>query len=249
MEGFDYVSLALDLLMIVAVLIPLIIGLKTGFVKTVFRFFKLIAAVVLAFCFCKPLGLFFKERFVYGFVNGKVSEIIHNCLADVGMGNLTTETLSGSVPDGLKAFLSFFGINTDQMASDAVTTGGEAVENMISTVSDAVAGAVSVVLAFICIFIVGLIFIIIFGKLLDSIVSRLPVLGTLNTVLGGVIGLVIGLILAWVVSQGVVAILGAVGGYDYHNAPVLMFFHNGSPFRWILQLIVQNFIATAQPVA
>ncbi len=249
MENFDFVSLALDLLMVVAVLIPLIIGLKTGFIKTVFRFCKLIAAVVLAFCFCKPLGAFFNERFVHSFVYEKVSEIIHNCLADVGMGNVTTETLSGSVPDGLKSFLNFFGMNTDKMANDAVTSGGEAVENMITTVSESVSGAASIVLAFICVFIVGFIAIIIVGKLLDAIVSRLPVLGTLNTVLGGVVGLVIGLIVAWVVAQGVVALLGAIGGYDYHNAHILMFFHNGSPFRWVLQLIVQNFIATAQPVA
>ena len=49
MENFDFVSLALDLVMVIAVLIPVIIGLKSGFVKTVFRFCKLIGAVILAF--------------------------------------------------------------------------------------------------------------------------------------------------------------------------------------------------------
>lgn len=249
MENFDFVSLALDLVMVIAVLIPVIIGLKSGFVKTVFRFCKLIGAVILAFCFCKPLGAFFKERFVHSFVYEKVSELIHSCLADTGLGSVSSEALSGSVPDGLKTFLNIFGMNTDQMASDAVATGGEVVQNMIDTVSDAVSSAASIVLGFICVFIVGFIAMIIVGKILNAIVTRLPVFGTLNTILGGVIGLVIGLIVAWILAQAIVALLGAIGGVAYQNARLLVFFHSGSPFRWVLQLIIHNFIATSQPVA
>ncbi|MBP3436885.1 MAG: CvpA family protein [Clostridia bacterium] len=248
-EGFDFVALALDLVMVISVLIPLIIGLKSGLIKTVFRFCKMIIAVILAFCFCKPLGLFLKERFVHTFVYGKVSETIHSCLADAGLGEVSGESLSGSVPEGLKDFLNIFGMNTDEMAETAVQSGSEAVEQMITSVSDAVSSAASVVLAFIAIFIVGLIAAVIVGKILNAIVTHLPVLGTLNTVLGGVIGLLIGLIVAWVVAQGVVALLGVIGGIDYQNARLLQFFHSGSPFRWILQMIIQNFLAAAQPIA
>lgn len=235
---FNVFALVLNVLMLVILLIPVVAGFHNGFVKTAFRFGKLAVSLILAFSFCKKLGLFLKEKFIYGFLRDKISTLVYESVG--AASDATAENLNNSVPATVKSFLSAFGVDTGAMADSAVSAGGDAIENMINSISGALSGAVAVVIAFALIFLVSLVAVWIVGLLLHGIVSNLPVLKQLNAILGGVVGLLIGLIAAWVAAQIIVLLLGVFVDFDYTNAKILVFFHEGSPFRFIIRTILQG---------
>lgn len=235
---FNIVALVLNILMLVILLIPVIVGFRNGFVKTAFRFGKLAVCIGLAFSFCKKLGLFLKERFLYSFLREKISKLVYDSIGTAA--DATVDNLQNSVPEAVRVFLSAFGVDTGAMADSAVSAGGDVIENMINSISGALSGAVAVVLGFLAIFLVSLVVVGIVGALLNRIVTNLPVLKQLNSLLGGVCGLLIGIIAAWIAAQGIVALLGVIGGFDYSQAKILVFFHEGSPFRFIIKAILQG---------
>lgn len=234
---FNVLPLILNVLMLVSLLIPIIVGIKNGFVKTAFRFGKLLICVSIAFGFCKKLGLFLKEKFLYQFVRGKVSTLVYDCLGDVT--DATAESLSNSVPSGMQGLLSAFGVETEKVAEDAIANGGDVIENMINSVSGALSGVAALIVAFIGLFLVSLLLVGLVGLILNQIVTHLPVLKQINTVLGGVFGLLMGLVSTWILAQGLVTVLGLLG-VDYTGAKVLLFFHHGSPFRLLIKAILSG---------
>ena len=95
-------------------------------------------------------------------------------------------------------------------------------------------------IAFIGLFLISLLVLSLFSGLLSALVEKLPLIGTVNKLLGFAFGALIGVIVAWLLAQLIVTLLVTFTEVDYSGAVLLNFFHDISPIRWLLQLLSES---------
>ena len=232
----NYLTIILDVIVLVVLAIPVIQGFKNGFVKMVLRFGKFLVAFVCSCLFCKPLGTWLRDKWVYSFVHEKISGLVGR----EAQNGATVDSIAESLPAGLQKSLSTFGVDVSEVAGDVAEAGEQAITAFTDKISGYVANIASVVVAFVALFIVGLLLFLLVGKILNAIVTRIPVIKTINTWLGGGVGLLLGFVSAWGFAQILVTILGFFAMVDYSGAVVLSFFHTVNPLGWVLGLLANG---------
>lgn len=232
----NYLNIILDIIVLVVLAIPVIQGFKNGLVKMILRFGKFLVAFVFSCLLCKPLGTWLRDKWVYSFVHEKISGLVGR-EAEKGAN---IDTIAESLPEGLRKSLSTFDVDVSEVAGDVAEAGEQALSAFTDKISGYVANIASVVLAFVVLFIVGLILFLLVGKLLNAIVTRIPVIKAINTWLGGAVGLLLGFISAWGFAQILVTVLGFFAMVDYSGAVVLSFFHRVNPLGWVLGLLANG---------
>lgn len=232
----EWLPWVLDAIIVILFLIPVIGGFRRGFVKTVFRCGKFTVALVFAFSFAKKLGLWLRDKFIYD----RVAEKVSGFLASGDAGDVTAENLADAVPSGFSRILSFFGADVEDLAASATEAGHAALSEFTDSITLAAANVLSVVLAFFLILLLGWAVLWIFGKLLNGIVTHLPVIKQCNTLLGGILGILIGCLAAWSGAQVIVTVLGFVGEFDYSVTHVLSFVYRVNPVRFVLKAILDG---------
>lgn len=232
----NFLHIILDLIIVVILAIPIIQGFRRGFVKMLLRVGKFLISCVLACLFCKKLGVWLRDRWIYRFVHEKISDLI-SAKAEEGA---TLTHIAESLPEGLEETLSTFGVDVNSVAAEVSESGANAVAEFTDRLAGYVSNIASVVLGFAILFVLFLIVTVIVGRLLNAIVTRLPIIKTLNTWLGGALGVLLGFCYAWGAAQIVVAILGLFAMVDYSGAVILGFFHGVNPLGWLLRLLVSS---------
>ncbi len=232
----DFFSIVLDILMLVVLVIPIIQGFRNGFVKTVLRFGRILISTVLSCLFAKKVGGWLQDKWIYNFIYKKVDGIVSEEVSK----RATIDNISEKLPGGLRESLSTFGVDTDTVAENAAGAGQEAIAEFTDKVASSVSGVVSVILAFVLVFIVSFLLLILASVLLNAIVSRIPVVKTVNFWLGGGIGLLVGICAAWGLAQVIVTVLGFFAMTDFSHAYLLNFFHSVNPLRWLFRLIAYS---------
>ncbi len=236
----DVLNIVSDVLVLLVLLIPIILGIKRGFVDTALRFGKTMIAFILSCIFAKALGAWLKEK-IYPAVYDKISALF------VGE---TAETLSESamlekIPEGVRDTLATTGFDVGEMASSAAEKGNAMIESFAQSVSSAASGALAYVLAFVGIFAVSLLLIALLRPVLSFIVEHLPVVKTFNKILGAAMGVLIGLLFAWILSQLLVGLLGLIAHNSWTDTYLLSFFYRVSPLQWLFSIAVQSIVAIA----
>lgn len=223
----------LNVIMLAALLIPAVRGYVAGFVKTALNFFRFLGAVILACVFSKPLGLWIKEKWL----GAKFYDLVLNSVKESFDGSASSA--ADAVPSGFRALLESFKFDVNG-AADTAAEGESFLENFVTAVSDKLASITSVALAFIAIFLVSLVLLVFVAKLLTFLIEKIPLVRGLNRIAGFGIGLLIGVFTAWTAAQLIVFVLTTFTSVDYSQAAVLNFFHDISPLRWILSLMVKG---------
>ena len=223
----------LNVIMLAALLIPAVRGYVAGFVKTALNFFRFFGAVILACVFSKPLGLWIKEKWL----GAKFYDLVLNSVKESFDGSASSA--ADAVPSGFRALLESFKFDVNG-AADTAAEGEGFLENFVTAVADKLASITSVALAFIAIFLVSLVLLVFVAKLLTFLIEKIPLVRGLNRIAGFGIGLLIGVFTAWTAAQLIVFVLTTFTSVDYSQAAVLNFFHDISPLRWILSLMVKG---------
>ena len=91
----DVLNIVSDVLILLVLLIPIILGIKRGFVDTALRFGKTLIAFILACSFAKKLGAWVKEK-IYPFIHDKISAFFEGETAET----LNQTSMLEKVPDG-----------------------------------------------------------------------------------------------------------------------------------------------------
>ena len=229
-------SILLSLVVLAALLIPAIRGAIAGFVKTALHLLRFVIAAVLAFSFAKPLGIFLKEKWL----GEKFYNVIWNALYETFDVSSSTSSLADSLPAGLRSILEAFGADVNAMAESAAQEGEMMLQSFAHATSDKVANIVGVVLSFVVIFFASLLLLWLVSLLLTKLFEQIPFIGGINRFLGFLLGLLLGVVTAWAVSQLLAVLLTTFTEIDYTQIPLLRFFHDISPIRWILQLITEK---------
>ncbi len=233
------VFIVLNVIVLLSLLIPAVRGYVRGFVRTAVHLLRFVGAFILACVFSKPIGAWIKEQWL----GEKFYDIVWNAVSESFNGS--ADGMVDAVPSGLRALLETFGFDVGGAANDAVLAGESMLESFTVSISDRLAGIASVALAFVGIFVLSLLGLILVAKILTVLVEKIPFVRGLNRVLGFGAGLLIGVFTAWTVSQFIVFILATFTSIDYSQAVILNFFHDISPLRWILQLMVQGMTGVA----
>ena len=236
----DILNIVADVLVFLVLLIPVILGIKRGFVDTALRFGKTIIAFILSCIFAKKLGAWLKEK-IYPFVYEKISAFFEGETAET----LSEGSMLEKLPEGVRNTLTATGFDVNQMASDAAEKGEAMVESFAQSVSNSAAGALAYVLAFVAVFVASLLLIAILRPLLNLIIEHLPVVKTFNRLLGALMGVFIGLLFAWIASQLLVGLLGLIAHNNWTDTYLLSFFYRFNPLQWLFSIAVQSIAAIA----
>lgn len=232
----EYLHIILDVIIIITLAIPIIQGFRKGFVKMVLRFGKFIVSCVCAGLFCKKLGVWLRDKWIYQFVYDKINGIVET---EVENG-ATIDSIAQTLPEGLEETLSTFGVDVGTVAEELAVSSETAIADFTVKVSSYVANIASVVVGFAILLVVSMIVLSIVGAVLNAIVTRIPVVKTINAWLGGAMGVLLGVVTAWGAAQLVVTILGFFAMVDYSDAVILNFFHDVNPLGWIFRLIANG---------
>ncbi len=214
-ENMSIISLVLDILIIVICLIIIIKNAVRGFIKSLMVLARTVLAALIAVIFSAPVAkwlapTFFSEWALKtsnnAFLATKIAENQYQ-ISDVfeGVPNFAT-----------KIALNFSGIEENMLQTYFVekAPATEADTAIVATgVGNALAYVISLIIAFFALFIIAEIIFGILGALLNKL-SKVPMLKSVNIILGGLIGLVISVAIAWLLSKGIQWIINF--GHNYY---------------------------------
>lgn len=229
----EYVNIILNVILILLIVIPVIVGAKRGFVKTAFSLGRMVGAIAIAFGFCKRIAVYLHDWVA----NTLIADRIERFFED-GSSHVTSESLTSAVPSGMQSILSLFGVDVTALADQAIAEGQNKVAEFAADLTVISANILSVVIAFALLLLASWILLGLLGKLLDAIVSKTPGLKQANAVLGAAFGLLTGLSAAWAGAQVIVALLGLLFHLDYTAYPLLAFFYEINPLSYIFKAIM-----------
>ena len=207
-------SVIIDVVAVLAIAGIIFLYTKRGLIGSIFRFAKLIIAVLIS-RFAGPwVGAKLNEAFIgekmYGFVSGKVGDLCAQ-LPDAG-----TDTIVSSFPK----FLMTDEVR-ERIASAAEGQEGEAFRETVSrSISEPIASAVSNVIGYLLVFLISFVLLTVLLFVLNRVIDHIPVLGTVNHVCGAILGVLFSLILLLIVSS----LLKAIFPDAYGETTVIRFF-------------------------
>lgn len=178
------------IIVIAILLINTLIGLKVGFIKTIFSLCSIFVAIILTVWISPVVNNYMKgNEKIYNTISSKVEKILpfseNETNADKQVSLINELKLPQSIKDSL-------------IKNNTVEVYGElAIDNFKGYVSNYLTGLIINALSFIITFLVILILLWIICIALD-IVSKLPLLNSINKTAGLFAGLIHGLVVVWV---------------------------------------------------
>ena len=237
----------LDVISIVILIWCVWSAARRGFVKTLIGFVGTLIALVLAVTWGPAAASVIKVRFVGPFFENTVGEYLMTYMSGVGDSAAAFaeqfNKLLSDMPQVLETYLGRFSVSPDQVKQsfEASASMQSAKEAAISAISTPLTEAVSSALGFLLVFVVSLLLIKLLTMALD-IVAKLPLLRTVNKVLGMALGAVQGVLIVCVFA-GVVTYLAPflenymTSAFDANTISatlVFKYFYEISPFKRLL---------------
>lgn len=222
---------AVDAIVAVVVLVLAIVSARRGFVECFFGFISTILAILLAFLFMKTFVRL--TGGVFG-LQGVIEKGCVNALSkikgfDVDISSQGIEqTLSGKLPKFL------INIVLENVSNGDVPTGTTVAMRVASTLS----GFAINLIAWFILFLVIKLLIKLIERFLSSIINKLPIVGSLNTILGFTVGILQGLL----IISGVIAVIALFPSEStatfFNDTLLVGVLYNHNPLHAIFSLIL-----------
>ena len=187
----------IDIILILLIVLIAFIGSKRGFVLTVFDLFSGIASFVIARLAAPHMAVFVYDNFA----KAKVLAFLEEQYS--GAQSAMTDAVSSVfdfLPEGIFAYVNKSGILDASTLSQDVLSRITSVAELEAKVAAPVVTAVINIVCFAVIAVIALIVLKIVGRLLSGIISKIKIIGKLNTILGGVAGVFKGVVDVFIVS-------------------------------------------------
>lgn len=189
----EYLRFVIDALYVILAVVTVIVFTKRGFIDSVFRFGRTIAAGILAYFFGPRLSDFIYEKLIYRGILGLVTEKIEAFLMSTAEA-INIEGMIDALPFLVKQLIDADAIKEKY----GVTEGNfeEIAADFAASVSQPISSLLSNLIAYVAVFFVALLLLWIVFKILDGL-FKLPGLNAINKVLGAILGVIAaGLLLA-----------------------------------------------------
>lgn len=195
----------ISLIMITAAIV-LTYTLK-GFIKSVLGSSKILLAFIIALILAKPVGGWISESFLFEPINNSIFSSLSNMLSQAE-SQINLEGLVAKLPSWVLAFFENVGLSIESIVLDEC--GSILTNDNIAAISASIAGVVSSIIstaiAFISVFVISMIALIIVVFFLDKL-FKAPVLNKLNKALGFVFGIITAFIALTVISAALTLVL------------------------------------------
>ena len=206
------VALIVDLVFLAIFVVIIVVNTVRGFVKAFMQLGSSIVSLVFAGLFSKRLGAFIDNRFLCDWVNGKIYDVVLTQMPDLGALpegiTLTVNDVLSAMTGKFSLLLSIAGVNLAELSGEygALPATEENLLLVAQHVGGNLSAMLSVAIAFVVIFVAGLLLFALITALLNA-ATELPVIKTANRILGFVFGVLIALVIgnvgSLVVAKGI----------------------------------------------
>lgn len=184
-----FVSIIFDLILTGILAAGIIIGIKNGFISTVARPVKFVAAIALAISLASVVGSAVIEPIIGPAISNKLSGVLIEKYSDI-----TAETANESLPTLIKLAAGMCSVDITEVASTA--DGVSVIEAIVDSVTSPVVEIVATITGFILVYFVSKILLSILVSFINTMFNN-GIVGTANKVLGAVFTFLLAFIVAW----------------------------------------------------
>jgi uncharacterized membrane protein required for colicin V production len=189
-------SIILDTGILIIILLSIFVCFRRGLIKSLLGVVSNVASIFISTYLGSLLTTFIYDSFIKENI---ISSISSSIAENVSSSSQSVESATNNLPDYVNTILGLFGYTTDSL-NQGVTTAiesqslgvAQAIESVLQPIVTAIIGFLLVIVLFIIIR-------LILRKLIRMIdkVAKLPVLNTVNKLLGGLLGIVDGFVIAY----------------------------------------------------
>ena len=175
----------LDGALFLIIVLTMYVYYKRGFVRAVLGFGKTLLSYICAAVFGRLVGGYLGEKFF----DKNISNIVYNTLVKNNVGDKI-----GKVPPALGAVAKKCGVDVESMIANG--EGQEWLQDAASHIGGAISSVVSILAGYILVFVVAYLVFLLGAFILETLVE-LPVLRTLNRLLGLCLGCLCAIVFAF----------------------------------------------------
>lgn len=177
--------MVLDIIIVAFFLIFVIIGIKSGAAKTLLKLVGTLLAVFLASSFGSVIAKWIYE----GFFQKGIINSINTAIEQSGTGD-ALQSVANSLPDLVYNALSLLGISKESLISQTENAANASQATISQTFEGIISPVLTSIISFFVIIILFILLSVLFKFLIRLLLNvfELPVLHTVNRLLGGVLG-------------------------------------------------------------
>lgn len=187
-----------DILIITVFLITVGVSTYRGFVKSAVGIAVILCSFLAAKIFGGPIGAWIDGVFMFNIMDNALASFLQATLGELS-GTIDGAALMEKIPESIRNLLELVGTDSEafieSLSSIEIIT-EDNIREVSARIAHPISAFVSEVIGYLGIFIVGLIVFRVIGSLVVGI-FKLPLLRTLDRILGFVVGSFAGFLLAW----------------------------------------------------
>ena len=205
------ISLVLDIVTVAVVLLFVVIGFCSGFIKTAVRLIGAVMAAVIAALLSGPLAQWIYSTFVHERAMQMITEKVNQGVADTAATLAEQiEAVTAVLPETLRNMLAVYGATVNP-AQGAPKASDALVPTVMTEVITPVCLAVLQVIVFLVLFLILYILARLLGAVIDKVFSSLPLVKQTNQLLGLVVGFGEGVLVLFVLCFGLQLYMSLAG--------------------------------------
>lgn len=205
-------GMVLDLIVIAIISVAVVIARKRGFVKTVVEFAGFFVAVILAFNLSSVLAEATYDNWIRRPVIDSINSSISGVVTETGEN--AADAIWNAIPSFITDNAEAFNISKEQLSEivdvSNISTGDAVAKATDQFVKPVALTVISAILSIVIFLLVALVFKLL-AKPLNALFSAIPVVGTLNKVLGVVLGFGNGIVISVIFCAVILCIIAFNG--------------------------------------
>ena len=200
-------SLDIDIILAIIIILPVILGIKRGFVKTVMGLVSVLIAICASYILTPYLSPLCRDKIVEPYMRTPVESQIESML-DASGETFDTESLENlsEIPDVVKNICDTFGIDIQDIKSNEEIDKQSPDQSISDHITELILSRTAYIIAFISVFIAAAIVLRIITIILCAI-CKMPILNSINRIAGAVFGFCFGGISAFVIAKLLILLL------------------------------------------
>lgn len=200
-------SIAIDIILAIIIILPVILGIKRGFVKTVMGLVSVLIAICASYILTPYLSPLCRDKIVEPYMRTPVESQIESML-DASGETFDTESLENlsEIPDVVKNICDTFGIDIQDIKSNEEIDKQSPDQSISDHITELILSRTAYIIAFISVFIAAAIVLRIITIILCAI-CKMPILNSINRIAGAVFGFCFGGISAFVIAKLLILLL------------------------------------------
>ncbi|MBQ5398248.1 MAG: CvpA family protein [Ruminococcus sp.] len=186
----------LDIILVAFATILVIAGIRRGIARTILNVASVAVSGVLAYFGSKLLSSWIYTQFISQSVTQSVSETVEGSAQNA---QIISQEAVDQLPEFIKILLKGLGITCDSIAGSAYEAANNNADSIAQTVDNSIAPVVISVLSAVLLVVLFIVFMFV-CKLISrklALIFELPVINSINRLLGGALGLVEGVAICY----------------------------------------------------